>query len=479
MTVAKKEGSPPLGAVVVGSGPNGLAAAVVVAARGHRVLVLEGKETVGGGCRTAELTLPGFRHDVCSAVHPLGATSPLFRSLPLKEHGLTWVHPDVPLAHPLDDGSAVILGRSVDDTAVGLGRDRAAYRRLVAPLAEKWWQLAEDILAPLGVPRHPLVLARFGLAAVRSVRDLVVGHFQGERARALFAGMAAHGALALDRAGTAAFALTLVSAGHAVGWPIAKGGSQAIADALASHLTALGGEIRVGSPVSSSKDLPESRAVLFDVTPRQLLSIVGPALPAWYRSRLRGFRFGPGVFKLDWALGDPIPWKARECARAATVHLGGTFEEIFSSERTVSEGGHPDRPYVLVGQPTLFDPCRAPEGKHTAWAYCHVPHGSRFDMTDRIEDQVDRFAPGFRDCILARSALSPTRLEEHNPNLVGGDISGGVSDLRQIFFRPRLWSRAYEIPGRGWYLCSSSTPPGGGVHGMCGFHAARLALRGL
>ena len=464
-------------AIVVGSGPNGLAAAITLAQTGRSVLVLEAEETVGGGTRSAELTLPGFLHDVCSAIHPLGLGSPFFRSLPLDEHGLEWIHPAAPLAHPLDDGTAVLLERSVETTAAGLGRDGSAYRRLISPYVESWDALAREILGPLRPPRHPLALARFGLSALRSATGLAKAHFEGERARALFAGLSAHSIMPLDKRPTASFGLVLAILGHAVGWPLPKGGSRQIAAALASYLRSLGGEIETGTRIESLAELPKARAVLLDVTPRQLLWIAGDSLRGSYRRRLAGYRYGPGVFKVDLALDGPIPWRAEECARAATVHLGGTLDEIAASEAAVVQGGQPEHPYVLLAQQTLFDPSRAPDGKHTVWAYCHVPNGASFDMDERIERQIERFAPGFRDRILARSAMGPAELETYNANYVGGDINGGVQDLRQLFTRPVPQLVPYATSLRNVYLCSSSTPPGGGVHGMCGYFAARAALR--
>ena len=464
-------------AIVIGAGPNGLAAAIVLAQADKSVLVVEARDEVGGGARSDELTLPGFVHDVCSAIYPLGIGSPFFRSLPLEKHGLEWVHPSAPLAHPLDGGSAVLLERSVDGTADGLGRDSRAYRRLMAPLVARWDDLAEEILGPLRLPRHPLVLARFGLSAVRSGYGLTRSRFKGDRARAMFAGIAAHSMQPIDRMPTAAFALVLGVAGHAVGWPLARGGSRRVTQALASYLRSLGGEISTSAGVESVDDLPGARAVLCDVTPRQVLSIAGHRLPHRYARKLEGYRYGEGVFKVDWALDGPIPWKAPECARAGTVHLGGTMGEIAAAERAVGRGEHPDRPFVLVAQQSLFDPSRAPAGKHTAWAYCHVPNGSTVDMTGRIESQVERFAPGFRERVLARNVMSTRQIEEYNPNYVGGDINGGVQDLRQLYTRPTLSLTPYSTPAKGLYICSSSTPPGGGVHGMCGYHAARAALR--
>jgi phytoene dehydrogenase-like protein len=467
-------------AVVIGSGPNGLAAAITLAQADRSVLVLEAGATIGGGVRSAELTLPGFLHDTCSAIHPLAASSSFFRALPLHKYGLQWIHPPAPLAHPLDDGMVAVLERSVEVTGETLGPDAAAYRKLMIPFVKDWERLAVDMLGPLSIPpHHPLVLARFGLRAVRSARGLAESLFDGERARALFAGMAGHSMLPLERSPTAAFGLVLGIAGHSVGWPIPRGGSQRIADALASYLRSLGGEIMTGWRVESLDELPSSRLILADVTPRQLLGIVGHRLPAGYRRKLQGYRYGPGVFKLDLALDGPIPWKAESCARASTVHVGGTFEEIAAAERAVWQGKHPAKPFVLLAQQSLFDPNRSPQGKHTVWAYCHVPFGSTVDMAQRIEAQIERFAPGFRDRILARSTMSAVDMERYNPNYVGGDINGGIQDLRQLFTRPVPRLVPYSTPVKGLYLCSSSTPPGGGVHGMCGFYAARAALRGI
>jgi phytoene dehydrogenase-like protein len=465
-------------AIVVGSGPNGLAAALTLAQAGLAVLVLEAKDTVGGGTRTAELTLPGYRHDICSAIHPLAVSSPFFQELPLAEHGLTWIQSPAPLAHPLDDGTAVLLERSLPLTSQGLGSDAVAYRKLMAPFVANWDSLAEDMLGPLPIPpRHPFVLARFGLRAIHSARGLAERLFDDERARALLAGMAGHSMLPLERPLSAAFGLVLGIAGHAVGWPIPRGGSQRIADALARSFCSLGGEIVTDTLVRSIDDLPSTSVILCDVTPRQLLGMAGHRLPSVYRRRLEAFRYGPGVFKLDLALDGPIPWEAETCTRAATVHVGGTLEEISAAERTVWEGKHPVKPFVLLVQQSLFDPTRSPKGKHTTWAYCHVPHGSDVDMTERIEAQIERFAPGFRDRILARSVMSAVEMERYNPNYVGGDINGGVQDLAQHLTRPTLRLVPYSTPVKGLYLCSSSTPPGGGVHGMCGYHAACAALR--
>jgi phytoene dehydrogenase-like protein len=465
-------------AIVVGSGPNGLAAAITLAQSGHRVRICEAENTIGGGMRSAEVTLPGFMHDICSAIHPLGASSPFFRDLSLAEHGLVWIHPAAPLAHPFDDGTAAMLERSVAATGETLGKDAAAYQRLMKPWVDDWDLLANEILGPLHLPpRHPLILARFGLEAIRSAQALAESAFEGERAKALFAGLAGHSILPLDRPVSAAFGLVLGAIAHAIGWPMARGGSQRIADGMSAHLRSLGGEIVSSTRVTSLDKLPPARATLFDVTPRQLLQIAGDRLPTGYRRSLGRYRYGPGVFKLDWALDGPIPWRAEDCARAGTVHLGATLPEIAASEKTVWQGQHPERPYVIVVQHTLFDPSRAPAGKHTGWAYCHVPNGSDFDMTERIEAQVERFAPGFRDLIMSRSVMGPAAMQHHNANYVGGDINGGVQDMGQLFTRPTVQPTPYATPVKGLYLCSSSTPPGGGVHGMCGYHAAQLALK--
>jgi phytoene dehydrogenase-like protein len=468
-----------LDAVVVGSGPNGLAAAIRLAEAGRSVTVFEAAETVGGGMRTAALTAPGFLHDVCSAVHPLAVGSPFFRGLPLAQYGLAFVESPVALAHPLDDGDAVLLERSVERTAAGLGDDGRAYRRLVEPHVGRWPVLGDMLLAPLRWPRHPLAMARFGLVGIRSARAIADARFTGPRARALWAGLAGHSMLRLDEAPSAAIALVLAVLAHACGWPVARGGSGRIADALAAHLRALGGTVVTGRRIASLHDLPPSRVVLCDVSPRGLLQIAGSRLSATYRRRLGRFRYGPGVFKLDWALRAPIPWRAAGCARAATVHVGGTFEEIARAEAEVARGVIADRPFVLLAQPSLFDPTRAPEGRHTAWAYCHVPNGATADVTDAIERQVERFAPGFRASILARHAMGPADFERYNANYVGGDINGGRQDLTQLFSRPVARLVPYATADPRLFLCSASTPPGGGVHGMCGYWAATAALRAL
>jgi phytoene dehydrogenase-like protein len=462
-------------AIVVGAGPNGLAAALTAARAGLSVLVREAQGTYGGGARCAELTLPGFVHDICSAVYPLGLSSPFFRALPLQALGLNWIHPQAPLAHPLDDGSAVILHRSIPATAEALGSDGAAYSRLFTPFVSRWQALQQMLLAPPAFPRSPIVLARFGLVAMLSARTVATRWFKDQRARALFAGMAAHSTLPLERSISAAFGLVLVIAGHAAGWPLAGGGAQRISDALVSYLRSLGGEIETNAPVESLDELPRSQMVLLDLTPRQLVRIAAQRFPDHYRHKLERYRYGPAAFKIDWALDAPIPWKAPRCALAATVHLGGTLEEIADAERAPWRGEHAQHPFVLLVQPTLFDAGRAPEGKQIAWAYCHVPNGSEFDMTERIERQIERFAPGFRDRIIGRSVMAPRNLQARNANLVGGDFNGGVQDIRQLFTRPT--ARLYSTAAKGVYICSSSTPPGGGVHGMCGYFAAQTALR--
>jgi phytoene dehydrogenase-like protein len=467
-------------AVVVGAGPNGLAAAITLARAGHSVVVYEARETVGGGCRSAELTLPGFIHDVCSAIHPLALASPFFRALPLERYGLDWVQPSIALAHPLPNGTAAVLTQSLLETAAGLGPDAAAYSRLMAPLVRDWPKLEPAILGPLPLPpRHPLALARFGVSGVLPARWLAERWFHTMPARALFAGLAAHGMQPLDQPITSAFGLVLGILAHVAGWPMPRGGAQRIADALAAYLRDLGGEIVTNAPVAALDELPSARAVLCDVPPRQLLALAGDRLPASYRRRLERYRYGPGVFKLDYALDGPVPWLAEACRHAGTVHVGGTLPEIAAAERQVWRGEVPERPFVLVAQQSLFDSTRAPAGQQTLWTYCHVPAGSNVNMTARIEAQIERFAPGFRERILARSTMTAIEMEAYNANYVGGDINGGVQDLWQLYTRPTAAAAVapYATPVPGLFLCSSSTPPGGGVHGMCGEHAARAALR--
>jgi phytoene dehydrogenase-like protein len=458
---------------VVGAGPNGLAAAIVLAQAGLRVDVFEAEAQAGGAARTLELTLPGFRHDFGSAVHPLAAGSPFFSTLPLVEHGLEWIHSPSVLAHPLDDGTAVLLERDVTRMSDTLGRDAKSWRRLMEPFARNWQILALEVLAPIHfLTRHPFLLARFGLAAIPAANSVANFCFRDARAKALFAGLAAHSFLSLKEPLSAAFATLLGAAAHAVGWPIPRGGAQSITNALIGHLESLGGKVHTSSKIEKLSDDPD--ITLCDVTPRQLLRFSGTGLTDAMKSKLEKFRYGMAAFKVDYALSSPIPWKAKECARAATVHLGGTAEELTASEAAVRNGKIPDQPFVLLAQPSLFDLTRAPEGKHTAWAYCHVPNGSTVNMLERIENQIERFAPGFRDCVLARHVLSPAGLESMDANLVGGDINGGAMDLGQFLFRPT--ARHYATSSPKLYLCSSSTPPGGGVPGMCGYHAAKVAL---
>jgi phytoene dehydrogenase-like protein len=471
--------TPARDAVVVGSGPNGLAAAVALARRGLSVLVVEGADTPGGGVRSAELTLPGFTHDVCSSVYPMAAASPFLRQLPLADHGLEWVHPPDLLAHPFDDGTAAVLKASVDATADGLGPDADAYRRLIGPLARRADTLMADLVGPFRLPRHPLLALRFGWPAIKSGRGLAESYFKTDHGRALWAGLAAHAVLPLEKRPGAAIALMLAVAGHAYGWPLVRGGAQRLTDALASYLRSLGGEIETGRWVKSVDELPPAKAVLLDVSPRQVIALAGHRLPGRYTRALAKYRHGPGVFKADWALAGPIPWAAPQCRTAGTVHLGGKLEEVAGAERAPFEGRHVERPFVLLVQPSLFDPTRAPAGKHTAWGYCHVPNGSAEDTTDRIESQVERFAPGFRDLILARHTMGPAEMERRNPNYVGGDISGGVTDFGQLFTRPLARMNPYRTPDRALFLCSSSTPPGGGVHGLCGYFAAETVFKTL
>ena len=467
-------------AIVVGAGPNGLAAAVILARAGLAVRVIEGAPTPGGGCRTQELTLPGFQHDVCSAVHPLAASSPFFQTIDLAALGATLRTPKVAFAHPLDGGRAAYVAGSVEETAGGLGADGPSYRRLLGPLVRDAPHTLPEILTPIGrsVPGHPLALARFGRDGVLPA-TLLARRFKTEEARGLLAGVAAHAMLPLSAPGTGGFGLTLTMIAHAVGWPLVEGGSARLIDALVAELTSLGGQVETGRWVRSLDSLPPARAVLLDVTPRQLAAIAGGPIPGWQGKALARFRYGPGVCKVDWALSGPVPWEAAPCREAGTVHLGGTLAEVARSEEEVNAGQHAERPYCLVAQPGVVDPTRAPAGQHTLWGYCHVPSGSDVDMSGRIEEQIERFAPGFRDLILARSVRTATDMERYNPNYVGGDINSGAGTLAQTFCRPTPRWNPYKTPLTGVYLCGASTAPGGGVHGMCGDGAARAALADL
>jgi phytoene dehydrogenase-like protein len=461
-------------AIVVGSGPNGLAAAIALAQANWKVTVFEAEPTFGGGSRSAELTLPGFTHDICSAVHAMAVASPFLRTLPLEKYGFEWVEPQIQVAHPFDDGSAAIIERSIEQTAAGLGRDRAAYAGLFGGVVRSWPRIERAALGPIGWPRHPFALAAFGLHALRSAEGLARSIFAEERTRALFSAIAAHGMLPLDRALTAGFGLVLGAMAHLVGWVIPRGGAQKLTDALVAHLRTLGGEVIANHRIHSLDELPRVRAILCDLSPRPFLRVAGQRLPASYRRSLERYRYGMGVFKVDWALDAPIPWRAAECTHAGTVHLCGTLADLARSEEDAWNGIVSEHPFVLLVQPTVFDPSRAPAGKHTAWAYCHVPSGSTADMLPRIEAQIERFAPRFRERVLARSVMTPADIEAHNSNLVAGDIGSGVVDLRQFFTRP-TW-RTYSTPTPGLYICSAATPPGVGVHGMCGYFAAQRAL---
>ena len=462
-------------AVVVGSGPNGLSAALLLQLNGLSVLLIEGKDTIGGGLRSAELTLPGFTHDICSAIHPLAAASPFFETLPLNKYGLEYIYPQISAAHPFDDGTAVTLSKSVDETAAFLGKDEGAYKTLMQHVVNDWPLIAADVLGPLHFPQHPLAMARFGFVALSSATSLVK-RFKMPEARALLAGMAAHSMQPLSNLTTSAIALVLMGAGHLKGWPIPRGGSGQIARALAAYFVFVGGKIETNTYITSMDQLPSSNTVLFDVTPRQLLQIAGHRFSNIYKWQLERYRYGMGVFKVDWALDDAIPFTSPACRQAGTIHIGNKMPEIVTAEQQTWNGNHPDKPFVLLAQQSLFDPGRAPEGKHTGWAYCHVPAGSEKDMTEAIEKQVERFAPGFRERILARHTMNTAQIEEYNPNYIGGDINGGIIDLGQLFTRPALRWSPYRTSAKGIYICSSSTPPGGGVHGMCGYYAAKRAL---
>ncbi len=463
-------------AIVIGTGPNGFGAAITLARAGWSVCMYEAKEKVGGGMRTYELTLPGFKHDICSAIHPMAYSSPFFSDLPLTEHGLEWIQPEAPLAHPFDDGSSIVLDRAIQSTALSLGEDCRAYERLMRPYVENWEKIASGILGPLRLPRYPLALSYFGMKAILPAAILAKFTFKNDRTRAFFAGLAAHSLLPMEKLISASFGLVLGAVGHRIGWPLPRGGSQSIADALASYFTSLGGKIILDRPVKSIDELPKARAYLFDVSPEQLIDIAGSRFPEGYKKRLGKYRYGPGVFKIDWALSEPIPWKSKDCLKAGTIHLGGSLEEIALSERKLYTNEIAEKPFVLLAQQSLFDDTRAPEGKHTGWGYCHVPNSSTLDATSHIENQIERFAPGFKDTVLERHTMSTNDFQAYNANYIGGDINGGVQDIFQLFTRPIARIRPYTTPVKNVYLCSASTPPGGGVHGMCGYHAARAVL---
>jgi phytoene dehydrogenase-like protein len=465
-------------AIVVGSGPNGLAAAITMQQQGLSVLLIEGKDTIGGGMRTQELTLPGFQHDVCSAIHPMALGSPFFAALPLVEHGLEFTYASIEAAHPFDDGSAAFLSRSITETAQSLGVDGKKYLKLIEPIVADWEALAQDTMGPLRFPKHPLLLVKFGLSALLPA-DFTANKFETQTAKGLWGGMSAHAIQPFDNWASSAIGLVLLAVGHRYGWPIPKGGSQAIAHALASFFISLGGQIQTNHSVTDVEELPKHKVLLLDLTPKQILKIAGKKLANGYQKQLKKYRYGMGVFKVDWALDGPVPFKNEYCSKAATIHLGNTYREIADSEKMTSKGRHPDKPFVLLAQQSVFDPSRAPEGKQTAWAYCHVPNGSTKDMTSAIENQVERFAPGFKDRILAKSTLNSSELEVYNPNYVGGDINGGIIDIKQLYTRPIFSLTPYRTSNPSIYICSSSTPPGGGVHGMCGYHAAKTALKDI
>jgi len=465
-------------AVVIGSGPNGLAAAITLQRAGLSVLVIEGADKIGGGMRTSELVLPGYLSDVCSAVHPMGAGSPFLQELPLEKFGLEYINPPVLAAHPFDDGTASVLLQSLQQTADRLGADKDAYLQLIGSVVDLWPGIAKDVLGPLRMPQHPLDLIKFGLPALRSALS-IAKKFKTPEAKGLWAGMAAHSFLPLDQLTTAAVGLVLMANGHLKGWPIPKGGSQQIANALGGYFESIGGKIETGRYIKSLKDLPSAKAFLFDVSPKQLLDIAGESFSGFYRRQLKNYRYGAGVFKVDWALDGPVPFTAAECREAGTVHIGGSIADIVHSEKEASGGRVTEKPFVLLAQQSLFDAGRAPEGKQTLWGYCHVPNGSILDRTEAIENQVERFAPGFKDRIIARHTFNTAQIESYNPNYIGGDINGGILDIWQLYTRPALKLSPYNTSAKGLYICSASTPPGGGVHGMCGYNAGKKALKDI
>ena len=464
-------------AIIVGSGPNGLSAAILLAQQGLSVKVIEAKDTIGGGTRTQHLTEPGFLHDVCSAVHPTALSSPFFKTLPLEQFGLKWIHPTYPVAHPFEDGEAVIVSKSMEETIHNLGIDSESYKQLFTPFSENWDQLSRDLFAPIRIPNKPYQMLKFGFYGMRSAKALTDSIFNSAQVKAYFAGLAAHSIIPLEKLFTASFGLILGSSVHSVGWPIAKGGSISIADALSDYFKSLGGVIETGNRIVNLTDIPSAKSVLFDLTPHQIINIVGDSLPSTFKKRFQKFKYGPGAFKIDFALSEPVPWKNLKCRQAGTLHLGGSFGDIAYSERETWKGNHPDKPYVLVSQPSVFDDSRAPRGKHTLWAYCHVPNGSDRDYTEEIISQIERYAPGFKDTIISKHTISATEFETYNPNYIGGDINGGAQTVGQLLGRPIFKWDPYKLTNKGMYICSSSTPPGGGVHGMCGYHAAKSALK--
>ncbi len=464
-------------AVIVGSGPNGLSAGILLAQQGLNVKIIEAESTIGGGTRTKELTETGFLHDVCSAVHPTGIGSPFFRTLPLSEFGLEWIQPKYPLAHPLDNGEAIISSFSLEETLHQFGKDAKNYEHLIKSFVEGWDYLSQDLFAPVRFPNNPITMAKFGWFGMLSAKLLANSMFKTSNAKAYFAGLAAHGIVPLEKSFTASFGLVLATSIHSVGWPIAKGGSSSITNALASFFKSMGGIIETDNRIIRTSDLPSSKAVLFDLTPHQILKIADRELPNSFKDKFLRFKYGPGAFKMDFALSEPVPWRNKDCIKAGTLHLGGSFEEIAYSERETWKGNHPEQPYVLISQPSLFDDTRAPNGKHTLWAYCHVPHGSNKDCSEQIINQIERYAPGFRDIIISSRSITATEFEVYNANYIGGDINGGAQTFKQLIGRPVFQWDPYKLPAKGMYICSSSTPPGGGVHGMCGYHAAKSALK--
>lgn len=464
-------------ALVIGAGPNGLSAAILLAQQNLKVKVIEARDSVGGGTRTEELTEPGFYHDICSAVHPTGVGAPYLKTLPLQDYGLEWIHPDYPVAHPLDHGEAVIVPKSLDEAVDRLGNDGMNYKRLIEDFVQNWDRLSNDLFGPVRIPDNPLSMMRFGWYGMFSAKLLANSIFENIETKAFFAGLAGHSIIPLEKVFTGSFGLVFAASIHAAGWPVARRGSHSITKAMAAYFESLGGEIETGNEINSTRDLPNAKSVLFDLTPKQIANIARDDLPDSYLKKLNSFTYGPGAFKMDFALSEPVPWENEDCKKAGTIHLGGTFKEIAESERNTWDGKFNDNPFVLVSQPSLFDDTRAPEGKHTLWAYCHVPNGSEQDCSSQIINQIERFAPGFRDTIISYNAMNAVDFEQYNANYIGGDINGGAQFFKQLIFRPLIQWDPYRLAGKSMYICSSSTPPGGGVHGMCGYHAAKSALK--